>query len=121
MRNMGNKEKDTAIKTEIKRLIKNFKDIDDKKKEIVEGLIEEASFMRITLFDLKNQVNSEGATNEMSQGTYSILREHPAAKMYNTMIQRYASVIKQLTELLPKEISKEVDDGFDDFVNNGRD
>ena len=53
----------------------------------------------------------------MPQGEYSILREHPALKSYNTMVQRYTNIINQLTSLHPKEeIKKEVDDGFDSFV-----
>jgi len=53
----------------------------------------------------------------MPQGSYSILREHPAVKTYNTMIQRYTTVIKQLADLLPKELPKEDDDGFESFVS----
>ena len=58
----------------------------------------------------------------MPQGDYSILREHPALKSYNTMVQRYAAVLKQLTDLLPKEEQKAVeDDGFEKFVNSRTD
>jgi len=76
--------------------------------------------MRATLSDLKDTVNMEGAIDEMCQGDYSILREHPAAKLYNTMIQRYSSVIKQLTDLFPKEVPKDLEDDFDIFVRKPR-
>ncbi|MEX1308591.1 MAG: hypothetical protein AB1Z19_08690 [Eubacteriales bacterium] len=109
-------KKEKEINAEIERLTPIFVDIERSKLDIVQGLIEDAAFMRITLSYLKRRINREGATNTMSQGSYSILREHPAAKLYNTMIQRYSSVIKQLTDLFPKEVPKELEDDFDVFV-----
>jgi len=115
---MTNKEltKDEKIKKEIRRLKQIYKEIDEKRKKTVEGLINEAAFMRATLEELKQMVDEDGPVDIMPQGEYSIKREHPALKTYNTMIQRYSSVIKQLTDLLPKEELKEQDDGFESFV-----
>lgn len=108
--------KEAEIKQEIARLNKIYADLDGKKKQVAEGLISEAAFMRSTLTQLKQMIDEAGPIDEMSQGEYSILREHPAVKTYNTMIQRYATVIKQLSDMLPKEVPKEDDDGFDQFV-----
>ena len=113
-------EKDKQIKKEIERLRTIFKDIDENKKSTSEGLIEEAAFMRVTLQELKKLIDESGPIDVMPQGDYSILREHPAVKIYTTMIQRYTAMTKQLTDLLPKELQKVVDDGFDAFVS-GRD
>lgn len=57
----------------------------------------------------------------MPQGEYSILREHPALKSYNSMVQRYSGIIKQLTDLLPKEVKVVEEDVFDDFINTRAD
>ena len=108
------------INQEIERLKPIFSEIEERKRDIVQGLIEDAAFMRATLSELKDTVNMEGAIDEMCQGEYSILREHPAAKLYNTMIQRYSSVIKQLTDLFPKEVPKELEDDFDIFIKPKR-
>lgn len=113
-----NKDKDRLVNNEIKRLSGLFKDIESNKRLTAKGLIEEAAFMRITLQELKVEIDKDGPIDEMQQGDYSILREHPALKAYNTMVQRYTNIIDKLTNLHPKtEIKKEVDDGFDDFVN----
>ena len=113
--------KDTLVNREINRLTKLSKDIDANKRLTAKGLIEEASFMKATLQELKEMIDKQGPIDEMPQGEYSILREHPALKSYNTMVQRYTSVINQLTNLHPKEdIKKEVVDGFEAFVR-GRD
>ena len=110
-------DKDTLVNREINRLTNLFKDIDTNKRLTAKGLIEEASFMKATLQELKVMIDEDGPIDEMPQGEYSILREHPALKSYNTMVQRYTNIINQLTNLHPKEdIKKEVDDGFDDFL-----
>ena len=109
--------KDTLVNREINRLTNLFKDIDANKRLTAKGLIEEASFMKATLQELKEMIDEHGPIDEMPQGEYSILREHPALKSYNTMVQRYTNIINQLTNLHPKEeIKQEVDDGFDDFL-----
>ncbi|MCM3444371.1 hypothetical protein [Metabacillus halosaccharovorans] len=110
------KEKD--IKKEASRLKRIFKDIDKNKKSTIEGLIQEAAFMRVTLKQLKDDINKNGVIDEMPQGEYSIMRESPAVKTYNTMIQRYTTVSKELFTLLPKDAPKVEDDGFETFVNN---
>jgi len=110
--------KEKKIKKEINRLKKIYKDIDPKKFSVAEGLIQESAFMRTTLLELKNDVMENGAIDEMPQGDYSILRESPAVKTYNTMIQRYTTVTEKLLSLLPKDVVVEKDDGFEEFVIN---
>ena len=115
-------DKDTLVSREIARLTNLYKDIEKNRRLSSKGLIEEAAFMRATLTELKESINENGPIDEMPQGEYSILREHPALKSYNTMVQRYSSIIKQLTDLLPKEVKVvEENDGFADFVNTRAD
>ena len=114
-----NKDKDRLVKNEIARLTNLFKDIDKNKRLTAKGLIEEGAYMKITLQELKVEIDKDGPIDEMPQGEYSILREHPALKSYNTMVQRYTNIIDKLTNLHPKEeVKKDIDDGFDEFVNS---
>ncbi len=113
---LSNETKDKAIKKEIARLNKILADVDDKKRKTAEGLIEESAFMRATLQELKQEIDINGPIDEMSQGDYSILREHPALKSYNTVIQRYTNIIKQLLDLLPKDVQTEDVDILEEFV-----
>ena len=114
--------KDTLVKREITRLTRLFKDIDSNRRLTAKGLIEEAAYMKITLQELKVEIDKHGPIDEMPQGDYSILREHPALKSYNTMVQRYTNIIDKLTNLHPKEVKVvEEDDGFADFINSRTD
>lgn len=114
--------KDRLVNNEINRLTKLFKDIDRNRRLTAKGLIEEAAYMKITLQELKVEIDTYGPIDEMPQGEYSILREHPALKAYNTMVQRYTNIIDKLTNLHPKEAKVvEEDDGFADFINSRAD
>lgn len=111
------KEKDRTVKKEMARLNKIYADLDGKRKQAAEGLIQEAAYMRATLGELRNLIDTAGPIDEMQQGDYSIIRKHPAVEVYNTMIQRYLTACKQLTDMLPKDVPKpDEDDGFEKFV-----
>lgn len=106
-----------AIKAEVERLTSLFDGFDGKKKDVVEGLIQECAFMRVQLEELKVKLLREGFMMTMPQGKYEIQVESPYSRAYNTMLQRYTTAIGKLAELLPKEVAGMIDDGFDDFVD----
>lgn len=107
-----------AISKEVDRLSALFEGLEGKKKDVVEGLIQECAFMRIQLEEMKVKLLREGFVVEMPQGKYVIRVESPVSRAYSTMLQRYTTAIGKLTELLPKEVQGAVDDGFDDFVDD---
>lgn len=109
--------KDKEIKKETTRLTSLYKDVERVKRLTAKNLIEEAAYMKATLKELKEAIDENGPIDVMPQGSYSILREHPALKSYTTMVQRYSTIIKQLMDLLPKDQQKDVDDGFEEFLN----
>ncbi|WP_309459518.1 hypothetical protein [Bacillus thuringiensis] len=50
------------------------------------------------------------------QGRQVFLREHPALKAYNTTIQSYSRLYKQLVDLLPPTDLKPKEDELIDFI-----
>lgn len=106
---MTNLEQDKRIKKEISKFRKFIKDLDTEEKRMAMNMVNELAFMKITLEDLKKEVNANGVVTEMPQGEYSITRENPALKSYNTMIQRYNSTLKQLDDYINK-ISPQTDE-----------
>lgn len=101
--NMDKKQKDKLIKQEQKKLTLTFSDLDKDKKIFADRLIGQASFMFATLQELQETINEEGAVELFVNGRQEMLREHPATKIYNSMIKHYMSIVKQLIDLTPKE------------------
>ncbi|MCQ2979506.1 MAG: hypothetical protein MJ245_06900 [Clostridia bacterium] len=91
-----------------------FKELGGDVEKLGISLIDEALFCGDTLTKLKQRVNDEGVITKMSQGNYSIDRENPALKSYNTTIKNYQSLCKQIVDLLPS-VNQKTDDGFDEF------
>lgn len=111
--------KDERIKKEERRLRTIYKDIDRDNKAIIDGLINRAAYMRITLEDWERDIDENGYIEMFTQSekTDPYERERPVIRLYNTMNKNYQSIIKQLSDLVPKYEPKEKDDGFDDFLN----
>ena len=101
------------------KLTKIFKDISKEKKDTIDSLINSASFMAITLQDLQDTINENGVVSEYQNGENQWgTKKSPEIEIYNTMIKNYSSVVKQLTDLLPKDAPKIESDGFDEFMIN---
>lgn len=114
-------EKDKRIKKEENRLKKIYKNIEDNKKDTVIGLIQRLAYLRVTLEDFEKDLDQNGFVELFQQGEKQspYERKRPVADLYNTMNTAYQKGIKQLTDLLPKEIKvADEDDGFEDFVNS---
>lgn len=110
--------KEERIEREKRRLRRSYKDLSKDKKQVTEGLIHRAAFMRVTLEDMEKDLDENGFVELFTQSekTEPYERERPVARLYNTMNKNYQSIIKQLSDLLPKEAPKEEDDGFETFV-----
>ncbi len=91
-----------------RQLNKILKQIPEDRKAIGEKLINELLFMYKTLNDLKEQIEEHGTVELFKQGKQEFMRESPALKAYNTTVQRYSLLYKQLTDLLPKAAMPEV-------------
>lgn len=113
------KTKEQRIKTELKRLTKIYENISEIDKKCIEGLLENAAFMRVTLQDLAFDLRENGLTEKFSQSDKQVPydRARPNADLYNKINVNYQKIIKQLTDLLPKkDASKVENDDFNDFV-----
>lgn len=113
---MGKPKFDTRVNAERKRLREVFDEIDEKRKTVVEGLIDEAAFMRVTLQDLKQDIKEHGESELFSQGNQEpYLRERPNSKKYDARNTSYQKIIKLLLDELPKGQKRGGGDEFDDF------
>lgn len=99
-----------VVSADMTRLKKILKEVPEDRQPIANNIYDELVFMQQTLVVLKKQVESEGPVSMFKQGQQEFLREHPALKAYNTTIQRYSLLSKQLIDLLPASEVKTEDD-----------
>ena len=109
-------EKNKKIKKETQRLKKLFKDLPENKHKMAEKLIENASFMSITLDELKEDIKLYGVKETYVNGKDQYgFKESIESKTYNTMVKNYMSIIKQLNDMLPEQKKIDEDDEIEQF------
>lgn len=109
-------EKNKKIRKETQKLKKLFKDLPDNKKKMAEKLIENASFMSITLDELKEDIKIYGVKETYVNGKDQFgFKESIESKTYNIMVKNYMNIIKQLNDMLPEEKKINEDDEFERF------
>lgn len=122
--NYDGKTKEEIIKAEKRKLAGIYTRLDKKTKRSVDSLVDEAAFMAASLYELRKIIDEKGYTEEYQNGANQKgIKKCSEVEIYNTMIKNYSSVVKQLTDLLPKDQEKgktPPSDGFEDFIN-GRD
>lgn len=119
--NYEGKSKDEIIKAEKRKLAGIHTRLDKKTKKSVDSLVDEAAFMAASLYELRKIIDEKGYTEEYQNGANQKgVKKCSEVEIYNTMIKNYAAIVKQLTDLTPKEPAKSaqnVSDGFEDFIN----
>ena len=112
-------ERQKEIKREMARLNQKFSGLEPKTKKAVASLIENAAFMAATLSELREEINLNGTTEEYQNGENQRgIKKSAAVEVYTSLSKNHMTVMKQLTDLLPKDVKPEKDDGFDSFVKN---
>lgn len=97
---MADLDQEKRIKRELTKFRRFIKDLESEDQNMAMNMVSELAFMKVTLEDLKEEVNVNGVVTEMPQGEYSITRENPALKSYTTVIQRYNATLKQLDDFI---------------------
>ena len=117
--NYEGKSKEEIIKAEKRKLAGIYTRLDPKTKKAVDSLIDEAAFMSASLYELRETINEKGYVETYQNGANQRgIKKCSEVEIYNTMIKNYSSVVKQLTDLIPKknDSSGEKTDGFEEFV-----
>jgi hypothetical protein len=105
--------KSEVYRQELTKLTEIFKDVEVTKRKLVEGLIEDAAFLKSENYILKKAITETGMVK--------IHPDHPdlqkpieTAKQYLKNINSYSVVIKTLNGVLNKNIIED-DDDLSDF------
>lgn len=100
--------KSVRIDAEEKRLRKIYKDLSAEAMGVLDGLIRRAAYMRATLEDYEHDLDEKGYVELFRQSDEQepYERERPVARLYNAMNKNYQSIIKQLNDTLPSDMTK---------------
>ena len=94
--------KEKRIAEELKRIEVFFADLADNKKAIVAPLLQNAAFMKITLDDLQELINTDGVVDVYQNGAnQNGTKQSATLQSYNSLIKNYTTVTKKLFDLLP--------------------
>lgn len=93
-----------------------LKRIPEDRRAIGEKLIDELDFMQKTLSRLKTEIEQNGELEHFVQGKQDFYRESPALKAYNTTVQRYSVMYRQLADLMGKAPEAEKSNAVYDFL-----
>ena len=111
--------KEEIIKSEKIKLDGICEKLESDTKKSVSSLVDEASFMAASLYELRRIINEKGYTEEYQNGqNQKGVKKCSEVEIYINLSKNYMSIMKQLTDLLPKEINTKQNnsDGFDEFV-----
>lgn len=108
---------DSVIKKEKRKLMKIFekaiKEVgDDGKKRftdkgiMLEGLVEEAAFVRCVLLEAKRLIKTDGIETTTINGSQKYKNATPATKIYAEYLRTYTPLVNSLLEHIPEKKEK---------------
>lgn len=96
-------DKDKRIKAELRKLKKMTEGMDPNKKALALMNAEELAFMRVTLADLKAEINSAGCVEGYQNGANQFGKKTTAdLNAYNALVKNYAYTLKRFEEMVPQ-------------------
>lgn len=94
-------DKEQRIQKEYNRLMDLFSKAPAGQLRLALPLIQNAAFMKVTLEDLQAAINAEGVTEVYQNGANQRgMKQSATLQGYNSLIKNYATVQKQLSQLL---------------------
>lgn len=115
---MSTSKKVVSISTEMRKVKTLLKEIPEERKPIANSLYNELTFIEETMKQLKEKVKEDGPVTLFRQGSNEYYREHPALKSYNSLVQRFSLLYKQLVDLMPKTEPVAKSDELMDFLKD---
>lgn len=116
-------EKEKKIRAEKNRIAKIYKNINMDKDitKVLDGLISDAAFMRVSLEEVKQKLIKEGLMEKFKNGSQEFMREKPEAKLFLNFMKQYSNTMKQLIDLMPVQVKDEEQNELLQFFQSGKD
>ncbi|WP_338841835.1 hypothetical protein [Paenibacillus glucanolyticus] len=106
--------KNEIYKREEAKLREIFKKVDPEKAELVDGLIQDAAFLKAENSELRSRMAETGMV-EFHPTNPRLQRTVEAAKQYLKNVNSYSVIVKTLNGVLMKDVIED-DDEFDKFL-----
>ena len=111
-------DKKKRINKEKKKFAKVFVSINSDKKDVIEKLIDTASFLLIMIQDMQSELlTCEDYTVETVNASQKFIKSNPLLKDYRDTVKSYQTVIKQLCDLTKDEKNPVEKDELEEFIN----
>ena len=107
-------QKEAIYQKERAKLLEIFADVDPATLALVEGLIDEAAYLKATNESLKSSMAETGMVRIHPQHP-SLQKPVETARQYLKNVNSYAVIIKALNGIKQRNVV-EADDDFDDFM-----
>lgn len=101
--------KKAVFDRELEKLAEIFSTVDESKRKLVEGLIEDAAFLKAENFVLRKTLTETGMVKVHPENS-SLQKPVEAAKQYLKNVNSYAVIIKTLNGILNKNMLDDDDD-----------
>lgn len=95
---------------------KAFADVPKEKADVKKAIIEQLAFATVNLKTLQDDIIENGPIVPFENGSQKMMRENPAQKSYVAVINRWTTLIKELNNLLPKDVEPVEIDGSADLI-----
>lgn len=97
---------------EKKEYVKRFSDIyanvGDSNKKKAQELIEKLADVLVMMDECKEHIDLDGCVTDMCQGNYSIQRENPWSKVYDSKSKIMLSILDKLDKMMPDSKAESV-------------
>lgn len=102
-------DKQKVYEQELKKLKEIFQEVEEPKRKLVEGLIEDAAFLKAENYELK-QILKETGMVKIHPEYPEMQKTTEAARQYLKNVNSYSVVIKTLNSVLSKNLIEEDED-----------
>ncbi|MEA0556068.1 hypothetical protein U1P98_18610 [Lysinibacillus irui] len=108
--------KNEVFKKEKSKLTDIFKDVEESKRKLIEGLIDDAAFLKSENYELKLLLQETGMI-QIHPSQRHLQKPTEAARQYLKNVNSYAVIIKTLNGVLSKNIIDD-DDELSEFEDD---
>ena len=107
---------EAKIKRKKAKISKLFKELPPERSSFADDIIYQLAVTTVTLERLVDEINKGEVIETFEQGSQKIRRENPALRSYNTTIKSFTALSRNLVDLLPDIVDKQLGEELLNFA-----